>query len=283
MHVNLAVRDNLDFYEGVTSAGVDVQFEAMISRPAASTAITSQPLSQTTVLGGSALFSVNATGAPPLGYQWLFGTNTIAEATNSVLDLANVQYAEAGNYSVLVSGPSGSVTSSNALLTVLAPTAPAITAQPGNQTLAVGASATLSVVATGSPPISYQWYVGASGDASSPVAGATNAVFTTAQLYSSVAFWVEAQNGFGTAKSVSALVTVVAESSVHLGVALSAGFPYLTIFGNVGTTCHLEYKTDLRATNWSPLLDMQLSSSSYGFTDAGFTNSTRFYRVRSAL
>jgi len=80
--------------------------------------ILTQPGSQTTAVGGSASFSVTAGGSQPLSYQWRLGTNALNGATSSVLNLSNVQLSDAGNYSVIVSNPFGTVTSTNALLTV---------------------------------------------------------------------------------------------------------------------------------------------------------------------
>jgi hypothetical protein len=80
--------------------------------------IMNQPTNQTTLVGGSASFGVTAGGTQPLSYQWRFGTNALNGATNSVLNLNNVQLSAAGNYSVVVSNAFGTVTSSNALLTV---------------------------------------------------------------------------------------------------------------------------------------------------------------------
>jgi hypothetical protein len=59
--------------------------------------------------------------AARLAYQWRFKTSTILGATNSALTLNNVQSTAEGNYSVVVSNAFGSVTSSNALLTVIQP------------------------------------------------------------------------------------------------------------------------------------------------------------------
>jgi hypothetical protein len=80
--------------------------------------ILNQPTNQTTNVGGSASFSVTAAGSQPLGYQWRLGTNALNGATGAVLNLSNVQLSDAGNYSVVVSNAFGTVTSSNALLTV---------------------------------------------------------------------------------------------------------------------------------------------------------------------
>ena len=77
-----------------------------------------QPTNQVAVMGGNATFSVLASGALPLSYQWQFdGTNVLA-GTSSSLVLANIHFADAGSYSVLVSNGAGQVLSSNALLTV---------------------------------------------------------------------------------------------------------------------------------------------------------------------
>ena len=278
-YLALKAGDVLDFVEG---AGNYWTVEAVLSQPGAYTSITTQPTDQTVLLGSPATFNVTAGGFPPLIYEWMFGTNIIAGATNMILNLTNIQYAQAGNYSVLVTGPQGTVRSSNALLTVLVPVLPSITAQPKNQMVPFGGNATLTVGGAESLPFTYQWYVGASGNTSNPIAGATNSTFTTPQLFSSVAFWVAVQNAFGTAKSASALITLVPANSVLLGLELNAGSPSLTLFGTVGTTYRLEYVTDLCNTNWTPLLSMPLPSNPYRFTDSAATNPARFYRLRSS-
>ena len=86
--------------------------------------ILTQPASRSVNAGTKVTFKVKATGAPPLSYQWqrngvaLTNGGPVRGATNASLTLTNVQPAQEGNYSVVVTGPGGSVTSSNALLTV---------------------------------------------------------------------------------------------------------------------------------------------------------------------
>lgn len=81
--------------------------------------ITSQPANQGAVIGGTANFSVTASGADPLNYQWFFnGTNSLPGATNSTLTLTNVQLSDGGFYSVVVANFFASVTSTNAMLLV---------------------------------------------------------------------------------------------------------------------------------------------------------------------
>jgi hypothetical protein len=120
--------------------------------------ITAQPTNQTASVGGAATFSVIVSGTPPLSYQWVFNeTNSIKGATNSSLSLFNVSLTNAGSYSVAITSPYGSATSSNATLTVLS-FPPTIQSQPNSQTAILGGTVTFIVVAAGSPPLSYQWF-----------------------------------------------------------------------------------------------------------------------------
>jgi hypothetical protein len=64
--------------------------------------ITGQPGNQTVTAGGSAMFTVSATGTAPLSYQWRLNGTNLSGGTNSVLNLVNVQPVNAGNYTVAV-------------------------------------------------------------------------------------------------------------------------------------------------------------------------------------
>ena len=87
--------------------------------------ITSQPQDETVTAGGTAIFSVSATGTSPLACQWYYNTSTLLTGrTNAQLILTGVSTNDAGAYSVRVSNTYGNDTSSNANLTVNAvPTA----------------------------------------------------------------------------------------------------------------------------------------------------------------
>jgi Tol biopolymer transport system component len=79
--------------------------------------IKTNPASQTALPGDNITFYVAAGGTAPLRYQWWFNqTNSLPSATNSTLTLTNVQLADAGSYSVVVTNTLGSMTSSPALL-----------------------------------------------------------------------------------------------------------------------------------------------------------------------
>jgi hypothetical protein len=79
--------------------------------------IKTNPVSQTALPGDTISFNAVAGGTAPLRYQWWFNaTNRLTAATNSTLTLTNVQLADAGSYSLVVTNTLGSITSSPALL-----------------------------------------------------------------------------------------------------------------------------------------------------------------------
>jgi alpha-tubulin suppressor-like RCC1 family protein len=80
--------------------------------------ITTQPQQQLTSIGGSASFMVTAALEGPFTYQWQMNGNPIPSATNDILVLTNLQFNQAGSYSVVVQNGIGMVVSSNATLTV---------------------------------------------------------------------------------------------------------------------------------------------------------------------
>jgi hypothetical protein len=69
--------------------------------------------------------------------------------------LSNVQPADAGSYTVVVTNTQSSITSAVAVLTVLVP--PVIIAFPQTRTNFTGTAATFRATASGSGPLSYQW------------------------------------------------------------------------------------------------------------------------------
>ncbi len=83
------------------------------------TSITTQPAATVSgCVGGPATFTVGAAGAG-LTYQWRKNGADITGATNASYTISNLAYADAGNYSVVVTGTCApSVTSTDAVLTV---------------------------------------------------------------------------------------------------------------------------------------------------------------------
>ena len=82
-----------------------------------------QPVNQVVTVGGSVTLSVVVGGTPPLSYQWSLGGSALDGATNASLTLTNVQFSQAGNYSVVITNVAGTASSSNATLSVNFPPA----------------------------------------------------------------------------------------------------------------------------------------------------------------
>jgi hypothetical protein len=79
---------------------------------------TQQPTNQSVSLGANVTFLVSGSGTPPLLYQWRLETMNLANASDPSLTLTNVQLTNAGNYTVVLTDSSSSVTSKVAVLTV---------------------------------------------------------------------------------------------------------------------------------------------------------------------
>jgi hypothetical protein len=77
-----------------------------------------QPQSQTVFTGANVSLSVQASGSPPLAYQWRMNGTNISAPNSALLVLNNVQPGQSGNYSVTISNPEGSTNSAAAVLTV---------------------------------------------------------------------------------------------------------------------------------------------------------------------
>jgi len=115
------------------------------------------------------------------------------------LTMSNVNLANAGNYSVIVSNNFGSVTSVVATMTVVLP--PSIIVQPFSQG---GSNATVTVTASGTPPLYYTWY----GNGTNLLQSGTNAslVVGNAESLHSGNYFVIITNNYGSITSQIARV-----------------------------------------------------------------------------
>ncbi len=238
-------------------------------------AIFIQPTNQIVVQTSNATFSVMAAGIAPLTYQWYFNGTNLLTATNASLTLTKVQTTNAGTYYVIITNMAGSLTSSNATLTVIGP--PVINSQPNSLALCSGTTtANFYVSASSTPPgqnLSYQWQHDGVNLTDGPTeTGATNSGSTTTNLtISNVSAgnlgwgWYDVvvtdQNGFSTTSS---------------SVTLSA-------FQIIGQTVQQKVKTNSPAsfsvTVLDPKASFQWQQSTNGGTNfsaiiSGATNST---------
>ena len=80
--------------------------------------IEAQPVAQTISAGSAAEFSVSVSGSGPITYKWHFNGAPINGATQAAYSIAAGDAGDAGNYSVTITNPAGSVTSQSVTLTV---------------------------------------------------------------------------------------------------------------------------------------------------------------------
>ncbi|HEY2548338.1 MAG TPA: hypothetical protein VGI46_19860, partial [Candidatus Acidoferrum sp.] len=180
--------------------------------------ISAQPASQTVTVGQTATFSVTATGTAPFTYQWLKNSANITGATGASYTTPATLAGDSGaKFDVVVSNAAGSATSAVATLTVTAAdVAPAITTQPANQTVTVGQTATFSVAAAGTAPLSYQWQKN-----SATISGATASSYTTPATVSGdngAKFDVIVTNAVGSSTSTMATLTVNVATASNIDV-----------------------------------------------------------------
>lgn len=171
--------------------------------------ITGQPTNQTALQSSNVSFAAIAAGTGPLNFQWYFNGAPMADggrisgAATSSLNVANVQTSDAGAYQLVVTNSFSSATSAVATLTVLSP--PSVVVQPVSQSVQWGAGTMLSVVASGTAPLSYQWTFGGVN-----LNGATNTVLTLTNIQPSQGgnYAVVITNAYGSVVSSNAALTV---------------------------------------------------------------------------
>lgn len=160
-------------------------------------------LSNTVALAESTVkFKGEAVGTEPLAYQWYVNGAVLGGATRPTLTLTNLQPEQQGFYSVVASNAYGLRTNSGALLQVIPLR---ITAQPTNQAIYGGETATNYVAAEG-PDLQYQWLCFGTN-----LAGQTLAQLTVTSVTTNHAgdYSVIVSNAYGWRESSSATLAVI--------------------------------------------------------------------------
>jgi hypothetical protein len=225
--------------------------------------ITTQPASIVAAVGGTATFSIVATGNPSPTYQWLKNSLAIPGATAATLTLTNLTLADAANYVVNLTNTFGTVTSAAATLNVDATRVPPTiaTQPPAALALVAGQSLTLNVGATGSA-LTYQWRRVAPGG-TADIAGATSPSLTIKPVSAADAgiYFCVVANAVGSENSAGAIVAVAASSAnpgrlVNLSV--------LTTLAPAGDTFSLGYVVSGATANVTKPLVIRAAGPSLG-------------------
>ena len=250
-------------------------------------------------VSGTITLNETALGSGRLSYQWLTDNGTGgalvpmsgANSTNLTINLSSLS-AQNYNYAVQVSNAYGASISQPLTLNVLGPSAPSIssdiTPQPVDE-VNVGQTVTFSATFTGSPPVTYQWYVDI-GNGPSPISVAGNSsavsntlIITNVQLTNAGIYSVTAQNTVGnTTSSDSSLVVIPPAGSPPPAVTLPP--VSLQIVPNGPNQANLSWLqgTLLQSTNlygpWTPVAQ-SLESSNYPVTA---TKAAMFFKAKVA-
>lgn len=119
--------------------------------------ITTQPLNKTVKVGTAATFSVVASGTTPFTYQWYKWNSPISGAINATYTTPATNDSDNGApFYVTIGNSAGGTTSNTVYLYVVDP--PVIQQQPQSLTVTAPAIATFTVYASGTYPMTYQWY-----------------------------------------------------------------------------------------------------------------------------
>ncbi len=204
----------VEAWEKLNFGGGRVQRSITIVVAAPAASIATNPASTTINSGQTATLSVLAAGKPGFTYTWFRGL--MGDTSNPVVGATNASFTSpplttTTSYWVRVTNtenPTGAF-STTATVTVRQPAA--IVTQPVSIAIPAGTTTTLTVGASGTGPLAYQWFQGLSGDTSTPLPGTNSDSFTTPVLTTTTNYWVKVTNDANLAGAASntANVTVL--------------------------------------------------------------------------
>jgi hypothetical protein len=231
------------------------------------TGITAQPQSVVACDGTTASFNITAVGTGSISYQWRYNGSPITGATSASYSIPAISTANAGQYSVVVSATCGSVTSTNAQLTVNPLTT--ISSQPVNASICDSTLLSLSVTGSGTAPISYQWQLNGS-----PILGATSALYSDAiaTVAESGLYTVVVSGGCSNATSAAATVVVspntwiTAQPVSYTGCALNP-----TSLSVTGLGANVQYQWSVGSNPATPITGA--TSATYNLSNPQTSNS----------
>ncbi len=119
--------------------------------------------------GDPIVLTIDAGGTPALTYTWHKNGGTVATTSSGTYTIPTSALTDSGNYDVTISGVGSPAQSQTIAVSVVTPTAPAITGTSGfkNRTIYPGGSILASLTASGGG-LKYQWYRN-----TAPISGAT--------------------------------------------------------------------------------------------------------------
>jgi hypothetical protein len=233
--------------------------------------------------------TVAGTAAPGVDYTAVSGTLSWADGdtTNKTFTVPIINNpSETGNLTLWVdlSNPTGGAISGMpyaALVTIVesnlsVTTPPSLVSQQPNETIIEGQQATMSVVASGTQPLTYQWRKNGTN-----IAGATNATYIifSVQVADAGTYTVVVSNSTGTVTTAGTAVTINPFQITNL--AIQTNNVVITWTAPTGTTNYVQAAPGPGAmfNNISPGILITGSTTNYVDTGAATNYPARFYRV----
>ena len=244
--------------------------------------ITNQPSSLIVTQGQAASLEVYASGSPPIIFQWKKNGTKITGATNSIFNIANTLSTSGATYTVTVTNLISSVTSSNAILTVLIPVE--IISQPIDQTSITGGNAFFSVTANGTQPIIYQWFKGTNSliDGANLIGTASNTItLNPVSTNDDGLYSVFISNAYGSITSSIASLSIGIPPQILNSLYSSNNTITLQMTGTPGFIYAMQAATNLLSPiDWQPIFTNAADANgNWIFTDSNApAYPARFYR-----
>lgn len=157
--------------------------------------------------------SANASINSPVGgltYTWSITNGTI-NGGNTGTSINFTATTHPVTLTAKGTNSSGCSAQDSATVTVTSCTLPAFSSLTPSMTITLGTTVELAATATGNEPISYQWYVGASGNTSTPAAPGNP---INASPASTTQYWAQATNSCGSTNSSTVTIGVVPAGNV---------------------------------------------------------------------
>ena len=180
-----------------------------------------QPASTSINSGSTTTLTCAVTGAATgatVAYQWYqgsSGTTTTPVGTNSP-SFTTPALSSTTSYWVKVTSTLStapvSVNSNTATVTVNSAVPAAISSSPASITINYQANTAFSVTASGTAPLTYQWYQGTAGVTTTPV-GTNSSSYATPPLTSTTSYWVKVSNAANPSGANSATATATVRSA----------------------------------------------------------------------
>jgi hypothetical protein len=180
--------------------------DVLTNKPNFPARIESGPSNLTITVGGAGSLAVSVSGNELITYAWYKDGELLVDETGASLAFTDADASIEGSYHVVVTNAFGSDTSVTAVVSVTdSLVAPSVQEQPAGAILVEGEGLTLTVLANGSSPLSYDWK---KGGASLGAPDQPSFTLPAVTLDDAGSYTVAISNSVGTVESAAALVEV---------------------------------------------------------------------------